>query len=66
MKPFVIILLFACLASCSAEQAFYGAQSMERDRCVKGPANDYRQCLERNSMSYEEYEAARSKADEDG
>jgi len=66
IKIFLPLIIVCSLASCSAEQVYNNAQGMEKSRCVNGPANDYQDCLERNSMSYEEYEAARQNADEDG
>jgi len=63
MKIIPLVLLVCCLAACSAKQVYEGGMGMERSKCAQGPANEYRNCMERSDMSYEEYEAARKEAD---
>ena len=65
MKHCLAVLVCIIAASCSAEQAYNGAQSMERSRCAKGPASEYQDCLARNEMSYREYEKLRDEEEKE-
>jgi hypothetical protein len=61
-----LLMMVVCLLvpACSNQQVYSGLQGVETSRCVNGPANDYQDCLQRNSMEYEEYAALRE-ADEE-
>ncbi len=58
-------LILCCLAACSARQGYAGAQQMEQSRCASGPANQYEACMQRASMSYDEYQQKRAEQDSD-
>ncbi len=60
MKRFIILLILCLLTSACSSQQLYGTlQAVEIGRCVDGPANDYRDCMQRNSLEYSEYAALR-------
>lgn len=59
----VSCLLLCSLAACSARQGYAGAQQMEQSRCASGPANQYEACMQRASMSYDEYQQKRAEQD---
>lgn len=50
------LFLLIALAACSGEQAYYGAQNYERNRCERLPDQDARaRCLAANAASYDDY-----------
>ena len=63
MKQISAAVLLSLMAACSTQQVYQGAQSMERSRCAREPANTYRECLERQETSYREYTQQRAEAE---
>jgi len=52
-----VAVLIVFITACSSRQGYEALQGMEQSRCAHGPANQYRECLDRQQMSYEEYQA---------
>jgi len=63
---FFVLFSFA-LANCSAQQAYYGLQQSAKNECAKSVNRaEYAECIERATMSYEEYEQKRKEQNADG
>jgi len=62
----IFALFSITLTNCSARQTYEGLQQNARNECAKS-ANQaqYRECMERTSMSYAEYEQKRKEQDKD-
>jgi len=63
-RTWVLLPALLC-AACSNQQVYRGLQSIETSRCVKGPANGYAECLQRQSMDYAEYEVLRESGEQE-
>jgi hypothetical protein len=59
MKSIPLCLAVLFLAACSSRGFYEGVQTSNRQQCAMLPPSQYDECMERNSLSYEEYERER-------
>ena len=56
----MILLLIISTVGCSYRGAYESLQVSRRYECTKLPPSQYQSCMERASMTYEEYERERN------
>lgn len=61
MKPLsrttIAASLIVILSACSSGQVYSGLQERERNLCREGPEVEFSECMARQQMSYQEYQA---------
>ena len=58
MKMIILLLVFL-MVGCSYRGAYESLQVSRRYECTKLPPSQYQACIERASMTYDEYERER-------
>jgi hypothetical protein len=64
MRQLAACLALTLLAACSTRGVYEGIQTSNRQECGMLPPSQYDECMERNALSYEEYERERKAAAE--
>lgn len=59
LQVFVLLLLITQLPACTNRGMYEGIQTSNRIECGKLPPSQYDECMERSSLSYDEYERQR-------
>jgi hypothetical protein len=55
-RVFAVVAVLPALSACSARQAHEAGQAWQRNECRHAiDTEDYRRCMERTAVSYDEY-----------
>ena len=63
--PAVVMFSVFALLGCTNRGIYEGVQTGNRLACQEQPPSQYDECMERNSVSYDEYERTRAEAGEE-
>lgn len=63
MKICISMLAALMLVGCTSRGVYEGIQTGKRTECAMLPQSQYDECMERASISYDEYEREREAAD---